>query len=192
MDTSTKTHKKSKEASVHGRFQVPHNDHLKYILAAKQHCDFLWIGIARPDIREQIPCDVAKHRVDRLANPLTYFERTGIISAMLVEAGVNEAEFGFVPFPIDQPDRLSDFISTSIPCFTTICDEWNEHKVKVLRDLGYEVIVLWENRVPLITGTRIRELIRGGSDEWRSMVPFATSDAIDRLNLRARLITLIE
>ncbi|HJR07726.1 MAG TPA: hypothetical protein VJ842_10730 [Pyrinomonadaceae bacterium] len=192
MNTPTNKHEKFKDASVHGRFQVPHNDHLKYILAAKQRCDFLWIGIARPDIREQIPCDIAKHRMDRLSNPLTYFERTGIVSEMLVEAGVNEAEFGFVPFPIDQPDRLSDFIPTSIPCFTTICDEWNEHKVEVLRNLGYEVIILWENRNPLITGRKVRELIRGGSGAWRSMVPPATSGAIDRLNLRARLITLME
>ena len=42
------------QGSVHGRFQPPHNGHLEYILAAKVQVKFLWIGIARYDIRENL------------------------------------------------------------------------------------------------------------------------------------------
>lgn len=33
---------------IHGRFQVLHNDHLKYILAGKAHFEHLVVGITNP------------------------------------------------------------------------------------------------------------------------------------------------
>jgi cytidyltransferase-like protein len=38
--------------SAHGRFQPFHNGHLEYVRAAKERCDFLWIGITKYDIDE--------------------------------------------------------------------------------------------------------------------------------------------
>jgi D-arabinose 5-phosphate isomerase GutQ len=34
---------------IHGRFQILHNDHLKYLLAGKDLCRHLVIGITNPD-----------------------------------------------------------------------------------------------------------------------------------------------
>jgi nicotinamide-nucleotide adenylyltransferase len=34
---------------IHGRFQVLHNDHLRYILAGKELCRHLVVGITNPD-----------------------------------------------------------------------------------------------------------------------------------------------
>jgi len=34
---------------VHGRFQVLHNDHVKYLLAGKARCRHLVVGITNPD-----------------------------------------------------------------------------------------------------------------------------------------------
>ena len=34
---------------IHGRFQILHNDHVKYLLAGKQFCRHLVVGITNPD-----------------------------------------------------------------------------------------------------------------------------------------------
>ena len=34
---------------IHGRFQLLHNDHLKYLLAGKKRCEHLVVGITNPD-----------------------------------------------------------------------------------------------------------------------------------------------
>jgi len=41
---------------IHGRFQVLHHDHLKYLLAGKELCRHLVVGITNPDpftVREE-------------------------------------------------------------------------------------------------------------------------------------------
>ncbi len=179
-----------KEGSVHGRFQPPHYGHQEYILAALEQCDFLWIGIARYDIRDNFHCDYAKHREARFNNPLTYFERIQIITEMLVDKGIDKDSFGFIPFPIDQPERLPDFLPTYIPCFTTIYDDWNRYKIKELEKVGYKVIVLWERKIKEYTGQEMRESIQQGTDIWKKMVPAATQRAVVTYNLRERLTEL--
>src|SRR5438045_3217769 len=104
------------EGCIHGRFQPPHNGHLEYILEAKRRCEFLWIGITSYNIRKLYLMDAAPHRAQRAANPLTYFERVQIITEMLIDAGLARSEFACTPFPIEQPEELPSFLSTTIPC----------------------------------------------------------------------------
>jgi nicotinamide mononucleotide adenylyltransferase len=108
---------------VHGRFQHFHNDHLSYVQAAKQMVKFVWIGIAKFDIAASDANPLGRDRDRPENNPLTYFERISMISEALTEAGMRKDEFGFVPFPIETPLRLSEFMPPSIPCYTTICEE---------------------------------------------------------------------
>jgi len=175
------------EGSVHGRFQPPHNDHLKYILAAKEKCKFLWIGISRYDIREDLPSPQAQHRKEKFSNPLTYFERLEIISEMLLDEGIDQNSFGYIPFPIDQPKKLPDFLPIHIPCFTTICEDWNHHKIRQLQEVGYTVIVLWEELKKEIDGCQIRDMIYNNVKNWQQMVPPATIKAVNKLRLNQRL-----
>lgn len=174
---------------MHGRLQPPHNGHLKYLLAAKERCSFLWIGIARYDIREEIPCALAGHRAERASNPLTYFERMSIITEMLGDSGLPRSSFGFTPFPIDKPEKLTGFLPTSVPCFMAVYDDWDRHKVKTLSGLGYEVVVLWEGgeKEKDISGRTIRDSIRQGTRAWEAMVPGATRKALHALQLGTRL-----
>ncbi|MEJ2698658.1 MAG: nicotinate-nucleotide adenylyltransferase, partial [Desulfuromonadales bacterium] len=60
---------------IHGRFQVLHNDHLRFLLAGKSLCRHLVVGITNPDphLTREDPAD--QHRHSPLANPLTYWER---------------------------------------------------------------------------------------------------------------------
>jgi nicotinamide mononucleotide adenylyltransferase len=176
--------------SVHGRFQPFHNEHLEYVIEAKKQCEFLWIGLTKYDISpsDSTPLGRARERPEN--NPLTYFERLNMIMESLVEAGVEKGTFGFVPFPIETPQRLPEFLPISVPCFTTVCEEWNREKIRILRGYGYNVIVLWERTKKIVTGGTIREDIISGGSAWRSMVPPGTMRAIERLNLRDRLIKL--
>jgi nicotinamide mononucleotide adenylyltransferase len=177
-------------ASVHGRFQPFHNEHLEYVLAAKQQTDFLWIGITKFDINPSEFTPLGRLRERPENNPLTYFERVSIISAALVEAGLQTDSFGFVPFPIETPQRLGAFMPTTVPCFTTVCEDWNREKITILRRYGYSVTVLWERPLKTVTGGAIREDIMAGGTAWESLVPPATARAIKQLGLRDRLIKL--
>ena len=65
--------------AVCGRFQVFHNDHLKYVLSAKEKCKHLIIGITSPDPSVSPVEKIDEHRSNSQANPCTYFERMMII-----------------------------------------------------------------------------------------------------------------
>lgn len=180
------------EASVHGRFQVFHNGHLEYVCEAKLRCDFLWIGITQYDIRQLKVDGVSAHRSVMGQNPLTYFERIVMIAEVLVEHGIDRAEFGFVPFPIEEPELLPDFLPIAIPCLTTIYDEWNRDKVRRLEAVGYQVTVLWEGTKKPAEGRDLRRLIESGNEAWKALVPAATVKTVERLNLGQRLRSLSE
>lgn len=178
------------QGSVHGRFQPLHNGHLQYILAAKDRCSFLWIGVTQYNIYNLLQSPQDPHRQEGFHNPLTFYERVEMIRKATTDNGLSLSEFDIVPFPIETPAHLTDFLPTSIPIFTTIYDQWNRHKVDVLREAGYQVIVLWEESTKPIDGMTIRSLICDGGDTWKDMVPQATVDIIQRHRIRDRLISL--
>src|SRR5204863_1376879 len=94
------------------------------------------------------------------------------------------------PFPIETPQRLPDFMPVSIPCYTTICEHWNEEKIEVLKALGYDVRVLYRKEQKAVNGSAIRRDIAAGGDGWKDQVPQATLRAVEQLNLTNRLLQL--
>jgi nicotinamide mononucleotide adenylyltransferase len=181
---------KYSEGSAHGRFQPLHNEHLRYLLAAKKLCKFLWIGITQYDVYSLSFSPKDPHRQEYKNNPLTYFERLQMIKNAFLQNSVKNDEFAFIPFPIENPDSLPGFLPPSIPIFTTINDKWNEDKINILESKGYKVIILWEDRTKKINGITIRNLIRLGDESWKQMVPLATIDTIEKHNIRDRIINL--
>jgi nicotinamide mononucleotide adenylyltransferase len=179
-----------KTASAHGRFQPLHNQHLEYLLAAKRQCEFLWIGITMPDITPLHLNPLGRHRERPEANPLTYFERISLIAEALVESRIERNEFEFVPFPIENPISLNNFLPTNIPCLTTICDQWNNEKIAVLEGIGYSVKVLFTRNDELIRGSDIRKRIINQDETWKDMVPPATVRSMQSLSIRSRLLKL--
>jgi nicotinamide mononucleotide adenylyltransferase len=177
-------------ASVHGRFQPFHNEHMEYVLEALRRSNYLWIGITKYDVNPTDYNPLGREREKPENNPLTYFERVNIISEALVETGVSKDRFGFVPFPIETPKRLLSFMPTSILCYTTICEPWNEEKIKVLTEVGYTVEVLWRRKHKGVTGSDIRDAIVAGLNTWHQMVPPSTIRAARDLRLAERLAAL--
>jgi hypothetical protein len=56
-----------------------------------------------------------------------------MISEALDEYSIARESFAFVPFPIETPMNLSQFLPTSIPILTTICEDWNREKISLLQ-----------------------------------------------------------
>lgn len=172
---------------IHGRFQVLHNDHMKYLLAGKERCKHLIIGICNPEIDLTKYTSSNPHRSKRSSNPLTYFERMECIKYSMIEAGVNQEEFDIVPFPINFPEKIYNYAPKNAKYYMTIYDEWGEEKLKSLKnDLKLDVEVLW--RVTLsnkgISASDIRKYIQEGK-EWKQFVPnfvynYITKNDIDK------------
>jgi nicotinamide mononucleotide adenylyltransferase len=180
--------KKVKTGVIHGRFQILHHDHLKYLLAGFERCEHLIVGIANPDptLTKQDAAD--QHRASLAANPLTYYERYLMIREALVEAGLNLEQFSIVPFPINFPELLKFYVPMDATFFLTIYDQWGEKKMARFTELGLKTEILW--RRPLAqkgqTASEIREKISTG-EPWQDLVPPAMVRLVEEFNLRSRL-----
>ena len=73
---------------IHGRFQVLHLKHIEYMLAAKMHCQKLYIGITHQSDLELGISNSDKHGIRKSDNPLTYLERYEMIHDALLDFGV--------------------------------------------------------------------------------------------------------
>lgn len=170
---------------VHGRFQPFHKDHLQYVLSAKERCKFLWIGITKYNRRQCLDENsTSNHREDLDANPYTYSQRLLMIKQSLISNGIDRSEFEFIPFPIENPSMLCEFIEPSTICFTTVREKWNLKKINLLKKSGYKVEVLWEDySEKIFSGSKIRPLILEGDTSWRSMVPPDVANIIEYIEL---------
>jgi nicotinamide mononucleotide adenylyltransferase len=173
---------------IHGRFQVFHNDHLKYLMAGKSRCAHLVVGITNPDPTLTKEDSADPRRSDSLANPLTYFERYQMIRAVLVEAGLAYEEFSIVPFPVNFPELYKFYVPLSAIFYLTIYDSWGRRKFEQFQSAGLKTEILWQ-KPPVekgLRGSEIRRLIAKGG-VWNQMVPPATATLIQKWNLAQRL-----
>lgn len=173
--------------SVHGRFQILHNEHMAYITEAKRYCDHLVVGITNVVGLTDRTQNTEGSRRSEINNPLTYFERSQMISQALISSGISAEEFSCSPFPIEQPDNLPYFLDLKAVCFTTIREAWNITKIDELRKAGYQVVVLLEGREKIISGSKIRDDIIAKGQSWRALVPNSVADYLTNLDIYSRL-----
>ncbi len=173
---------------VHGRFQIFHLDHLKYVLAAKQRCKHLVVGITNPDPTLTKTDAADPHRSSPEANPLTYFERCRIIGAVLPEAGLDRAEFSIVPFPINFPELYHFYVPLDAVFYLTIYDDWGKRKLNLFQSLALNVEVLWvkSGEQKGISAKEVRKRIAEG-DPWEYLVPPAAASVMKKIGIDARL-----
>lgn len=176
---------------IHGRFQLFHNEHLQYALLAKAQCKKLIVGITSPENAALIREEVDPHRSEAASNPFTYYERYNMIKLALLEAGVKREDFEIVPYPIERPDILYNYVPLSATSFFTIYDKWGYEKLERLKSLGYNTVVLFDDREKKICSTEIREKIYSGVD-WKDKVPKAVYDYIIEDGLSEKVIRLLE
>lgn len=173
---------------IHGRFQVLHNDHLRYLLAGKERCDHLVIGITNPDPTLTADESAAPERSAEANNPLTYFERAVMVRHAMLEAGVPLDSFTIVPLPINRPELIANYVPADAVYFLTIYDDWGREKKQRLEGLGLTTEVMWDKPESEkgITATQVREALRSGGD-WTSLVPTAVAKLIRTWRLQERL-----
>lgn len=178
------------EASIHGRFQPFHNGHLKYAQAALERSEFLYIGLTKVFPSLEPASTVSIHRDYAENNPFLYRERVDIIRSSLLSAGVDLSRFLIGPFPIEQPEKIREFVDPSGVCYTTVVDQWNIEKIGSLEKHGFRVEVLkdgaWVDEY-IKSGTQIRALIRDGNSSWEDYVPAGAVCAIQDI-IRTRSI----
>ena len=173
---------------IHGRFQIFHLDHLRYVLAGKARCRRLVVGITNPDPLLTRDDAADPSRSAPRANPLTYYERYVMVRAVLVDAGIPEADFDVVPFPVNLPELYRHYLPMEAVFFLTVYDDWGRRKLELFRSLGLETEILW-SRPPEekgLAGSEIRRRILAG-EPWEHMVPPETARLIRAWNLRDRL-----
>ncbi|MBI9078651.1 MAG: adenylyltransferase/cytidyltransferase family protein [Pseudodesulfovibrio sp.] len=173
---------------IHGRFQVLHLDHLKYLLAGKALCEHLVVGITNPDPTATTPEDSAPDRSHRKNNPLTYYERCRMVRAALMEADVPPQDFSIVPFPICHPLLLRNYAPEDAVYYLTIYDEWGHEKMKRLKSLDLQTYVIWEKPLSQkgLNGSNVRQAISQNND-WETMVPASVADMIMKWDIQKRL-----
>lgn len=175
---------------IHGRFQLFHNDHLNYALLAKEQCEKLIVGITSPENAALIREDVDPHRSEAASNPFTYYERYNMVKLALLEAGVKREDFEIVPYPIERPEILYNYVPLHATSFFTIYDQWGYEKLNRLKTLGYGTVVLFDDREKKMCSTEIREKIVAGT-EWKDMVPASVYQYIVENNLTDKVINLL-
>jgi nicotinamide-nucleotide adenylyltransferase len=177
---------------IHGRFQVLHNDHLRYLLAGGRLCRHLVVGITNPDpvlTREE---KTAPHRSAPGANPMTYYERHLLVKAVLAESRP-EGELTVVPFPITMPERYRDYVPMDAVFFLTIYDDWGRKKLDFFESMGLRTFVLWEAPPGEkgISGHDVRKRMISGAS-WTRLVPPAAARLLEAWRIPDRLRKLNE
>lgn len=163
-----------KTGVLHGRFQLLHNDHMKFILEGLSRCEHLVIGICNPDVTLTAYNAKNPHRSQATNNPFTYYERYEMVKGSLMELGISPERFDIVPFPINNPELIYNYAPRDAIYFLTIYDEWGMEKKKELEAIGCEVEVMWqvELKDKGISGSDVRELIKKGQDYQDYLPPF--------------------
>lgn len=176
---------------INGRFQPFHYGHLAYATAAAQGCDMLVVGLTHVEgllgSDEDSTATAAPHRTEDGSNPLSFSERAVVVEAALAACNEIDCRTAFTPFPIERPALIPAFVPPGWPLVTTLHEEWNREKVRILGELGYEVSIVCEDEEKWIRGRDIRAAMRAGSDAWREMVPAAGAAALDDLGVTERL-----
>jgi len=178
---------------AHGRFQIFHNDHLKYLQAAKERCRHLVVAVTNPDptLTRFDPADPGRSSPGR--NPLSYYERYRIIKRALQEQEWGPEEFSIVPLPINLPDLYQYYVPLTGTFFLTIYDDWGERKLQMFQSLGLTTEVLWRRPLAVkgLSGTGIRRLMVR-REEWVHLVPPGAAEMMVLFNIPQRLEKLAQ
>ena len=171
-------------AVVHGRFQPPHNGHIRYILASLERAGHVTIGICTPKLCTPEEAAVSGFPCTADENPFTFAERTDMISAALEAEGIPKNKYSFNEFPSDYVG-VGDMFPKDVVFFLSHTGRGDDAKKAHLASLGLTtetVIVLsyedWRER-----SGDVRSGLAAGSDEWTRLVPPAVA-----VYLKARVI----
>ena len=173
---------------IHGRFQVLHLDHLRYLLAGKRLCRHLVVGITNPDPDQSALDESDPQRSAPSNNPLTYFERYQLVRSALKECGEALETFSIVPFPVNFPERYRHYVPMHAVFLLSIYDDWGRKKRGMFEALGLKTWVLWEKSLKEkgISGAEVRARMMD-SDAWEHLVPKGVAELLKKWEVGERI-----
>ena len=178
---------------IHGRFQVLHNDHLKYLLSGKALCRHLVIGITNPEpmlVRQEA---VDPKRSHVLANPLTYYERYQMVKTVMAAEGVSLESFSIVPLPINLPERYQYYVPMDAVFFLSIYDQWGERKLHYFHSQGLKTHIL--RRVSPeekgLSASDVRQRMLNDTP-WEQFVPPSAAMLLNNMDVPSRLKAMMD
>jgi len=173
---------------IHGRFQVLHNDHLKYLLSGKARCRHLVVGITNPDPILTARDETDPQRSEPFFNPLTYFERYTMVRAALKDSDLETGEFSIVPFPINFPDLYHYYVPVDAVYFLSIYDNWGRRKLSRFQELGLRTEILSERRAEEkgISAGKVRRYMVE-NHPWEDLVPPSTKRLMEEWGIPERM-----
>jgi nicotinamide mononucleotide adenylyltransferase len=124
------------------------------------------------------------HRTLPEHNPFNFWERLCMVEACLGELGFERSTYRVLPMPIEDPGHISNYFPRDAVQFITIYDNWGRQKALALKELSYDVEVMWEatDADRITSGRELRARMRAGTD-WRELVTPAVARTITRLHL---------
>ena len=173
---------------IHGRFQVFHNDHLKYLLSGKQLCCHMVVGITNPD-PSMVRRETADPKRSRLtSNPLTYYERYILIHSSMQENNISLREISVVPLPINRPELYKYYVPLDAVFFLSIYDGWGKKKLSYFESLGLKTHII--RKVSLkekgISASDIRKHMIN-NQPWEQLLPKSVANLMKKWNIPERL-----
>jgi nicotinamide-nucleotide adenylyltransferase len=173
---------------IHGRFQVFHNDHLKYLLSGIKLCHHMVVGITNPDpslVRQET---ADPNRSSLTANPLTYYERYILIHSVMQENNIDLRDLSVVPLPINRPELYKYYVPLDAVFFLSIYDDWGKKKLSYFESLGLKTHII--RKVPLeekgISAGEIRNFMIN-NQPWEHLLPTSVARLMKQWKIPERL-----
>ncbi len=173
---------------VHGRFQPPHNGHIRYILAALGRAEHVLVGICTPEACTEAEAARTGYPGAPHLNPFTHAERAGMIAAALEEAGIARDRYSFIPFPSDY-QGLGELLPKNAVFLMSVTADSDKEKISYLERLGFKaetVYFILENGRHERSGL-VRERGAEADPSWEDLVPPSIARYIREHGLLERL-----
>ncbi len=165
---------------VIGRFQPFHNDHLSLVVEAYRCHGQVVVGVTNADPTWFVPVQESPRRHLQASNPFTFWQRSELIRAALVEEIPTES-LRIVPFPIHDVALWPSYLPENVVCWVRDRGAWETRKSAELA--GRFSVRTIPAVVSETSGTRIRELLAADDPAWRELVPRPVAVLINQWRL---------
>ena len=175
------THEHIAHGLIHGRFQPPHNGHIRYILAGLKEVDHLYIGICTPRICTQEEANKTGYPCTAELNPFTHQERVDMLTLALDEQHIPREQYSLIAFPSDYT-HIEKLISKDTVFLMSVTSPSDNTKINHIQSLGYKTKTIIE-LAPTEREEKahiVREGLKNGTDKWESIVPASVAQYIKK------------
>jgi cytidyltransferase-like protein len=172
---------------VHGRFQPPHNGHLRYILSALEKTNHLYIGICTPEMCTPEVASTTGYPCTPELNPFSFDERAQMITAMLDAEGVKRNSYAIIPFPSDY-SNLKNILVPNTVFLMSVTGDGDNAKITHIKKMGFDTktILSIEKDADRERSGKVRDSATAGAN-WKELVPPAISEYIVKNGLESKL-----